>query len=120
MEFFISWIVTTLSTMVAITVVPGIQAVGGSYAGPIMCAFALALVNAFIKPLADVLSFPLTVVTLGLFRVVINAFMLQLASGLSVGLFGSGISIDSFGSAVIGSIIIFLATTVFNSVLGVE
>ena len=120
MGFLGTWLVGTIACAAAIAVVPGIHAVGGSYAGPIMCAFALALVNAFIKPLADVLSFPLTVVTLGLFQVVINALMLQLASGLSVGLFGSGISIDSFGSAVIGSIIIFLATTVFNSVLGVE
>lgn len=118
MEFFVTWIVTTLSTMVAITVVPGIQAIGGSYAGPILCALALAFVNAFIKPVADFLSFPLTVITLGLFRLVVNALMLELASGISVGLFGSGISIDSFGSAVLGSIIISLAATVFGSLLG--
>ena len=118
MEFFVTWLVTTLSTMVAIAIVPGIQAVGGSYAGPIMCALALAVVNAFIKPIASFLSFPLTVITLGLFRFVINALMLQLASSLSVVLFGSGISIDSFWSAVLGSIIISLAATVFSSLLG--
>ncbi len=118
MEFFGSWIVTTLACMVAITVVPGIEAVGGSYAGPIFCALALALVNAIIKPVAQFLSFPLTVLTLGFFYLVVNAILLEIAGSLSVGLFGSGIAINSFGAAFMGSIIISLASTVFSALLG--
>lgn len=118
MEFFGSWIVTTLACMVAITVVPGIEAVGGSYAGPIFCALALALVNAIIKPVAQFLSLPLTVLTLGFFYLVVNAILLEIAGSLSVGLFGSGIAINSFGAAFMGSIIISLASTVFSALLG--
>lgn len=118
MEFFVTWIVTSLATMVAIAIVPGITAVGGSYAGPIMLALSLALVNAIVKPVAEFLSFPVTFLTLGLFRLVINALMLELASSLSVNVFGSGIQIDSFGSAFLGAIVITLASGIIGSVIG--
>jgi putative membrane protein len=120
MEFIVTWIVTSLATMVAIAFVPGITAVGGSYAGPIMLALSLALVNAVIKPVAELLSFPVTFLTLGLFRLVINALMLELASSFSVSVFGSGIQIDSFGSAILGSIVITLASGIIGSVLGAQ
>ena len=117
MEFLGTWLVTSIATAAAIALVPGIRAVGGSYLGPIMCALALALVNAIVKPVVEVLSLPLTIVTLGIFYLVINAMMLNLASGLSVSLFGSGIEIDSFGDAFVGSIIISIATMVVSGVL---
>lgn len=114
MEFFVTWLVTSLATVIAIAVVPGIEAVGGSYMGPAMCALALALVNAFIKPIIKFLSLPITVVTLGVFSLVINALMLQLAGNISVGLFGSGIQIDSFGAAFLGSIVMSIATSIIS------
>lgn len=120
MEFLGTWLVTTLATMIAITVVPGIQTVGGSYAGPILCALSLAIVNAFVKPLAQFLSLPLTVLTLGIFYLIVNALMLLLASKISVGIFGSGISISSFGAAFLGAIIISIATVFFNSLFGLK
>ncbi|MBR2684389.1 MAG: phage holin family protein [Atopobiaceae bacterium] len=118
MQFIATWIVSAVACAIAINFVPGITAVGGSYAGPIMCALALALVNATVKPVTEFFSFPLTVVTFGLFLLVINALMLMLAGNLSVGLFGSGIQIDSFGSALLGSIVISIATTILNSIMG--
>lgn len=118
MEFIGTWIITTVACATAIAVVPGIEAVGGSYAGPIMCALALALVNASIKPFAEVLSLPITILTLGIFYLVLNALMLELASSISLGLFGSGITIDSFGSAFMGSIVISIASMILSSVTG--
>lgn len=118
MEFLITWFVTSIATAVAIALVPGIEAVGGSLLGPVMCALALALVNAIVKPIIEVLSLPLTVVTMGIFYLVINALMLELASSVSLGLFGSGISISSFGAAFLGAIVISLASMVVGSVVG--
>lgn len=118
MEFLGTWLVTTIATAAAIALVPGITAVGGSYMGPIMCALALALVNAIIKPLVTMLTLPFTIVTLGLFYLVVNALMLELASGLSLDLFGSGIRIDSFGDAIVGAIIISLASMIIGPVIG--
>lgn len=118
MEFLGTWLVTSIATAAAIALVPGIRAVGGSYLGPIMCALALALVNAIVKPVVEVLSLPLTIVTLGIFYLVINAMMLNLASGLSVSLFGSGIEIDSFGAAMMGAIVISLASMIIGPIIG--
>ena len=117
MEFLVSWLSTAIAIALAIALVPGIRAVGGSYLGPAVCALALALVNAVIMPVAQILSLPITVLTLGIFYLVVNAFMLQLASGLSVAAVGSGIEIDSFGSAFVGSIIISIASMVIHGVL---
>jgi len=117
MEFLVSWLSTAIAIALAIALVPGIRAVGGSYLGPAACALALALVNAIIAPVAQFFSLPITVLTLGIFYLVVNAFMLQLASGLSVAAVGSGIEIDSFGSAFVGSIIISIASMVIHGVL---
>ena len=117
MEFLVSWLSTAIAIAIAIALVPGIRAVGGSYVGPAACALALALVNAIIAPVAQFFSLPITVLTLGIFYLVVNAFMLQLASGLSVAAVGSGIEIDSFGSAFVGSIIISIASMVIHGVL---
>ncbi|MDI9591100.1 MAG: phage holin family protein [Acidobacteriota bacterium] len=118
MEFLGTWLVTSIATAAAIALVPGINAVGGSYLGPIMCALSLALVNAIIKPVVEVLSLPLTIATLGLFYLVVNALMLELASNISVGLFGSGIEIDSFGAAFAGALVISLASMVIGPIIG--
>lgn len=118
MEFLITWLVTSIATAAAIAIVPGISAVGGSYMGPIMCALALALVNAIVKPFIELLSLPLTILTLGVFYLVVNALMLELAGNISVGLFGSGIQIDSFGAAFFGSIVISIASIIVGSVIG--
>lgn len=117
MEFLTSWLVGAIACAAAIALVPGISAVGGSYLGPLMCALALALVNAIIQPVIELLSLPLTIVTLGAFHLVINAIMLELAGKLSLGLFGSGIEIDSFGSAFIGAIVISLATMIVGPII---
>lgn len=118
MEFLGTWLVTSIATCAAIALVPGISAVGGSYLGPIMCALALALVNAIVKPVVQLLSLPLTIVTLGIFYLVVNALMLQLASRLSIDLFGSGITIDSFGAAFMGAIVISIASMVIGPIIG--
>ena len=118
MEFLITWLVTSIATAAAIALVPGIAAVGGSYMGPIMCALVLALVNAIVKPVIEFLSLPLTILTLGVFYLVINALMLELAGSLSLSLFGSGIQIDGFGSAFLGAIVISIASMIVGSVIG--
>lgn len=117
MSFVITWLSTAIAIALAIAVVPGIRAVGGSYVGPAVCALALALVNAIIAPAAQLLSLPITILTLGIFYLVVNALMLRLASRLSVAAVGSGIEIDSFGDAFLGSIIISVATMAINGVL---
>lgn len=118
MSFILTWISTTIATMAAIYIVPGLTAVGGSYVGPIMGALALALVNALVKPVMQMLSLPITILTLGIFLLVINALMLQLAGWLSVNVFGAGIEVSSFGSAFFGAIIISIVSALIGSLIG--
>ena len=74
----------------------------------------LGFVNSLIKPLLTFISFPLTILTLGIFQLVINSFMLELASWLSVNLLGSGIAISGFFSALAGSIIVSIACMILG------
>lgn len=120
MRFIASWIACAVATLAATALIPGIEAVGGPYFGPIMCALVLALVNATVKPIARALSLPLTIITLGLFRIAINALMLELASWLSRNVFHAGISIDSFATALVGSIVISVVVAIMNALLGID
>lgn len=67
----------------------------------ILAALLLGVVNAVVRPLAVILTFPMTVVTLGLFLLVVNAAMLGL-----VALFLPGFGIDGFWAALLGAIIV--------------
>lgn len=117
MSFIGSWFITAIATAAAIWLIPGIEAVGGTWAGPIFCALALAFVNAVVKPVMTVLSIPITILTLGIFYLVINALMLELASWLSRNIFHAGISIDSFGAAFLGAIVISIVSAILGAVL---
>ncbi len=66
-------------------------------------ALVLGFVNAVVKPLMILLTLPFTIVTFGLFLLVINGFMLWLVAALV-----SGIRIQSFGSALLGSLVLTL------------
>ncbi len=117
MEFIATWIVGAIAVGAAAWLVPGIEIVGGAYAGPIFTALFLAIVNACIKPVLKLLGLPLTILTLGLFSLVINAFMLELASFLARNITHAGIVIDSFGAAFFGAIIISLVTMLLDGAI---
>lgn len=118
MRFIAKWLVTAVACAVAIWLVPGIVPVGGTLAGAVLCALVLALLNATIKPILQLLSAPITIVTLGLFHLVVNAFVLELASYLSRNIFHAGIAIDSLFSAILGAAIISVVSMVVGAVVG--
>ena len=107
---------------VASAITPGIAPYGDVPA--FLCFMSvglfLGIVNAMIKPLLTMLSLPLTILTLGIFQLVINSFMLELASWLSVNLFGMGISISGFIPALIGAVIISIASSLLTVFIDVD
>ncbi len=113
MGFLITWLSSAVATALAVWIVPGIEVVGGSILGPALCALFLAIVNANIRPLAQLL-------TLGIFYFIVDAAMLELASYLSREVFHAGISIASFGSAFLGAIMISFFSSVIYAVLCTE
>lgn len=117
MRFLLNWLLTSISIAITTFIVPGIAPFGPTDAW-LSFAFVglfLGLVNSLVKPLITVISLPVTFLTLGVFQLVVNSFMLELASWLSVNLLGSGISISGFWSAFVGAIIV----SIMCSILGV-
>jgi putative membrane protein len=79
----------------------------------IVAALLLALVNAFVRPVAILLTLPLTIVTLGLFLLVINAAMFGLVAAIL-----DGFSVAGFWSAVFGALIVSITSTVASWYIG--
>ena len=85
-------------------------------------ALILAIVNSYVKPILKILSFPVTLVSLGLFSFVLNALLLllvafvsdQLALGFSIGGFPPSFSADSFVGAFLAAIVISLVSTLLG------
>ena len=104
-------LIIALGIWVAGMLVPGIQVhSGGSL---VFAAIALGLINAVVRPLIVLLTLPFTLLTLGLFLLIINAGMLQLADW-----FVSGFEVDGFFSAVFGSIVVSLVSWAAASFIG--
>jgi putative membrane protein len=92
------WTATVIGLGIATLITPGIKA-SNIYAF-IIAATVLGLINTFIRPLLWLLTAPLSVLTFGLFALVINAFMIMLASA-----FVPGFEVKGFGSAFLGALI---------------
>ena len=122
MRFMLNWLFTSIAIAIATFLVPGIQPFG--FAEAWVCfAFVglfLNIVDSLVKPFLTVISLPLTIITLGVFQLVVNSFMLELASYLSVNLLGAGISIASFGSAFMGSILVSITRSILDSIPAVS
>jgi len=97
MRFLIRLLVNAAALWVATRLVPGVTFDGGTL--PFLgVALVFGVVNAFIRPVMQVLAFPLILVTLGLFLLVVNGLMLWLTSSLSASL-GLGFHVTGFWAA---------------------
>jgi putative membrane protein len=107
MRFLIRFIITLIALYAAVWLVPGIRVEGTSaWLAYTIMAVVLSLVNMFIKPILKFLSCGLIVATLGLFLLVINTFVLWLASWICVSLLGIGFFVDGLWAAFLGSLVI--------------
>ncbi len=121
MRFILRTIAIFVAVGVAVWLVPGVQVVSESSWGSIaIVALFIALINMTIKPLLQLLSLPITIVSLGIFYLVINTVLLYLAAALSNALFGAGFVISSFASGFIAAIVISIVSAIMNSILGNE
>jgi putative membrane protein len=114
-NLIIRWIVATASLLVAVSIVPGIGFTGE----PVelfLVAAVFGLVNALLKPLVTLLTCPLVLLTLGLFGVVINAWMLLATASLASG-WGLPFTVDGFWPAVLGGVLISLVSTALTGLL---
>lgn len=117
MKLLLRLLVTALALWVATKFVPGISFTGDNYAALLGVALVFGAVNVFVKPILSLFSFPVVLLTLGLFLFVINALMLMLTSFLSARL-GFGFHVDGFVPALIGSLVVSLTAGVLHFLLG--
>lgn len=120
MGFVARLLATAIAVAAAAWLIPGIEITGTSEAWMAIALFALtlSLVNMIIKPILKVLSLPITILTLGIFYLVLNTLMLYLASWFSANMFGVVFHIESFGSAFMASLVISIVSAIVNAVIG--
>lgn len=99
MGFVIRLVVNAAALWVAAQLIPGVVITG--LTPLVLAALVLGLVNAIVRPVLVILTLPLTLVTLGLFLFVLNAFCLWLTSKLV-----PGFEVQTFGSALLGALVI--------------
>ena len=112
MRFFIRLLVNAAALWVATQIVRGVTFSGGP--GPLLgVALVFGVVNALIGPVAKILTFPLILLTLGIFALVINGLMLWLTSSLSSAL-GLGFHVSGFWAAFWGALVVSLVSTILS------
>jgi putative membrane protein len=117
-KLLLRWLINGVALYVAAELVPGIHADGGWQVLAVM-AIIFGLVNALISPILKFLTCPLIMLTLGLFTLVINALMLQLASWLGRQL-GLGFYVTGFWPAFWGALVISVVSFVLTMLIGYE
>ncbi len=104
-------LIMMLGLALASAIIPGVDVLGtGSL---ILAAILLSIVNAIVRPIAFVLTLPLTIVTLGLFLFVLNAAMFGLVAAML-----SNFNVAGFWSALFGSLIVSMTSTVASWYIG--
>ena len=110
MRLLVHWILSALSLMLVAHFVPGFYVSGFLYA--MLAAVVIGLINATLGAILKVLTFPLSVVTLGLFLLVINALMLKLAAAVV-----PGFEVRGFWPAFWGALLLAILGMIIHSLL---
>jgi len=110
MKLITRLLLTALVLLIVAEYIPGIT-VDGFYPA-LIAAIVLGLLNLFVRPILVVLTFPITILTLGLFMFVINAALFWFAAT-----FIDGFAVATFFHALLGSLIVSVASAIFNKYL---
>jgi putative membrane protein len=129
-DLIVKIIINAIGVYVAVLLVPQIHfpaadnllKLEGNGWQVVVVALILALINAYVKPILKVLSFPITLMTVGLFSFVLNALLLLLVAWLSgqvdidftIGGFPPDFTVDSFIGALLGSIVISIVSLILS------
>jgi putative membrane protein len=115
MSILVRLIVNAAALWAATQLVPGVTYTGGwlPFFG---VALVFGVVNTIIRPVAKLLTFPLIIVTLGIFLFVINGLMLWLTSRVSLAL-GLGFNVEGFWAAFWGAVVVTVVSTVLSLIV---
>ncbi len=113
MKLLIRWLLSAISLMIVAYFVPGFNVRG--FGAALIAAAVIGFINATLGVLLKILTFPLTVLTLGLFLIVVNAAMLKLAAWLV-----PGFQVRTWLAAIIGAILLSIVSAILHALVGDE
>ena len=111
MWLILTWLVSAVSLLLAAHILRGFEV--SSFPAALVAALAIGLINATLGMILKIVTFPLTIITFGIFWIVINALMLKLAAILV-----PGFEINGFSPAFFGAIVVSLVNLLFRVVAG--
>jgi putative membrane protein len=110
MKLLLRWLLHAAALFSIASIYSGVEV--QSFSSALLAALVIGLLNAFVRPLLVLLTLPVTVLTMGLFLLVINAWMFWWASSLL-----QGFAVQGFGAALLGSLIYTLMGLVIHLAL---
>jgi putative membrane protein len=110
MRLLLNWVLSAIAVWIVSKLVPGVHVSGPTAA--LIAALAIGFINATLGFVLKIITFPLTLLTLGLFWFVINALMLELASAVV-----PGFQVRGFFAAFVGAIVLSLVNLVLKAIL---
>ncbi|WP_053978158.1 phage holin family protein [Mangrovimonas xylaniphaga] len=110
MKLVLRILLSAVAVVILAKLLPGVEVVG--FTSAIIVAIVLALLNAIVKPILVILTLPITIFTLGLFLLIINALIVLMASS-----FIDGFGVSSIWTAILFSILLSILESILYSVL---
>lgn len=107
MTLIFNWFISAIAVMITAYILPGVTV--ETFVAALIVAVVLAVINTFIKPVLVVLTLPITIMTLGLFSIVINGGLILLAAYIV-----PGFAVHGFWWAVIFALVLSLVTGVLD------
>ena len=112
-DFLIKTLIIAVAVLLASYFLPGVTV--DRFRTALVLALVLSFLNFFVKPLLILLTLPITIITLGLFLFIVNALIIELASGLV-----TGFHVKSLGWALLFSLLLSLFTYLIESIIEPE
>jgi putative membrane protein len=112
LRLLLHWLLSALALLITSSLVPGFELSGVGSA--MIAAVVIGLLNATVGLVLKVLTFPISLLTLGLFLLVINAIMILVASAIV-----PGFRVRGIGSAFVGAVVLAVLGVVFRYIAGV-
>lgn len=108
-QLVLRWVLNSVALFLVMRLIPGIQI--DQFRDLLVATLVLGLLNAFLRPIVVLLTLPVTVLTLGLFTLVINGVMFYLAASLV-----TGFHVTGFGTALVAALLYSLFSFILNVV----
>ncbi len=112
MYLLIRWLLNAAALWLTTEIVPGISFTQPGLAPILIAALVLGLVNAVVRPVMILLTLPLTIVTLGLFLLVVNALSLGIVVAIGVR------ATTGFGTTLVAALLLTIISTALNALIG--